>query len=72
MISELIEEDARSLEEILSGLNNEAAKHKAARDDYHKQAAVLAEKRDKLQAQARKLSSQASRSATSGTTARPA
>ena len=59
MISEMIEEDARRLDEILAELNKEIFRHKNARDDYNRQAQVLAEKRDRLQAQARKLSSQA-------------
>ena len=59
MISEMIEEDARRLDEIIADLNREANKHRTARDDYNRQAQVLADKRDKLQAQARKLSSQA-------------
>ena len=59
MISEMIEEDARRLDDIVSELNREALKHRNARDDYNRQAQVLADKRDKLQAQARKLSSQA-------------
>lgn len=59
MIAEMIEEDARRLDDILADLNREANKHKATRDDYSKQASVLAEKRDRLQAQARRLSSQA-------------
>ena len=59
MISEMIEEDARRLDEIIADLNREANKHRTARDDYNRQAQVLADKRDKLQAQARRLSSQA-------------
>lgn len=59
MIAEMIEEDARRLDEIIADLNREAANHRKARDDYNRQAEVLAEKRDRLQAQARKLSSQA-------------
>ena len=47
MISEMIEEDARRLDDIVSELNREALKHRNARDDYNRQA------------QARKLSSQA-------------
>ena len=60
MIAEMIEDDVRRLDEIVAELNREALKHRNARDDYNRQANVLAEKRDKLQAQAGKLSSQAS------------
>ena len=59
MISDLIEEDARSLEEMTAELNKEASKHREARDKYHQQASVLAEKRNRLQQRARELSSQA-------------
>ena len=58
-ISDSIEQDMRSLDDILRELNKEAAKHKAERDRYHQQADVLAEKRDKLQEKARRLSSEA-------------
>ena len=58
-ISDAIEQDLRSLDEILKELNKEAAKHKAERDRYHQQADVLAEKRDKLQEKAKRLSSEA-------------
>ena len=58
-ISDSIEQDLRSLDEILKELNKEAAKHKTERDRYHQQADVLAEKRDKLQERAKRLSSEA-------------
>jgi len=58
-ISDSIEQDMRSLDEILRELNKEAANHKNERDKYHQQADVLAEKRDKLQEKARRLSSEA-------------
>ena len=57
-ISDSIEQDLRSLDEILKELNKEAAGHKAERDRYHQQADILAEKRDKLQEKARRLSSE--------------
>lgn len=58
-ISDSIEQDLRTLDEILKELNKEAANHKAERDKYHQQADILAEKRDKLQEKARRLSSEA-------------
>ena len=58
-ISDAIEQDLRSLDEILKELNKEATKHKAERDRYHQQADVLAEKLDKLQETAKRLSSEA-------------
>ena len=58
-ISDSIEQDLRSLDEILKELNKEAANHKAERDRFHQQADILAEKRDKLQAKVRKLSDEA-------------
>ncbi len=58
-VSDSIEQDLRSLDEILKELNKEAANHKAERDRFHQQADVLAEKRDKLQEKARRLSSEA-------------
>ena len=48
-VSDAIEQDLRSLDEILKELNKEALKHKTERDKFHQQADVLAEKRDKLQ-----------------------
>ena len=59
MISDMIEEDARTLDEMVSELNREAMKHKSARDNYHQQAAVLADKRNALQDKARKLVAEA-------------
>ena len=50
---------ARSLDEMLSELNRKALKHKSARDNYHQQAAVLADKRNALQDKARKLVAEA-------------
>ena len=55
----MIEEDARTLDEMLSELNRKALKHKSARDNYHQQAAVLADKRNALQDKARKLVAEA-------------
>ena len=88
MISEMIEEDARRLDDIVADLNKEAIRHRNARDDYNRQAQVLADKRDKLRPRpgsspprhpstssrgtsATYPSGRTSRSATSGTTARP-
>ncbi len=59
MISDDIEADARTLEEMVAELNKEANKHKASRDKYHQQASVLADKRNALQDKARRLSAQA-------------
>ena len=58
-VSDAIEQDLRSLDEILKELNKEALKHKTERDKFHQQADVLAEKRDKLQERARRLSAEA-------------
>jgi len=58
-ISDSIEQDMRTLDEILRELNKEASKHKEERDRFHQQADVLAEKRDKLQDKAKRLSSEA-------------
>ena len=55
MISEMIEEDARRLDDIVADLNKEAIRHRNARDDYN----------------TTYPSGRTSRSATSGTTARP-
>lgn len=49
----------RSMDELVSDAENEALKHKAARDKYSRQASVLIEKRNQLQDKARKLSSEA-------------
>ncbi len=59
LISDMIEEDMRSLGEMTAELNREASKHREARDKYRQQASVLAEKRNKLQQRARELSEQA-------------
>ena len=36
MISEMIEEDARRLDDIVADLNKEAIRHRNARDDYNR------------------------------------
>ncbi len=59
MISEQIEEDARRLDDILADLNKEVLNRRKARDEFHEKAAVLADKRDKLQKKARTLSAEA-------------
>ncbi len=58
-VSDSIEEDLRTLDDILKELNKEALKHKEARDKLHAQADILADKRNKLQEKARRLSSEA-------------
>jgi uncharacterized coiled-coil DUF342 family protein len=58
-VSDSIEQDLRSLDEILKELNKEAASYKSERDKFHQQADVLAEKRDKLQEKAKRLSAEA-------------
>ena len=59
MISEQIEEDARRLDDILADLNKEILNRRKARDEFHEKAALLADKRDKLQKKARTLSAEA-------------
>ena len=59
MISEQIDEDARRLDDILADLNKEILNRRKARDEFHEKAALLADKRDKLQKKARTLSAEA-------------
>ena len=59
MISEMIEADARTLDEMVAELNREAAKHRSERDMYNQKAQVLADKRNALQDKARKLVAEA-------------
>ncbi len=59
LISDIIEEDLRSLEEMTAELSKQANRYRESRDRYHQQASVLAEKRNKLQQRAGELSSEA-------------
>lgn len=54
-VSDQIEADSRTLDEMIAELNREALKHRNARDNYQQQARVLAEKRDSLHDKARKV-----------------
>lgn len=58
-ISDEIAQEASRLDDILLALNKEALNHRNARDKFHQQADVLAEKRNELQAKARRLTTEA-------------
>ena len=58
-ISDDIESEARTLDDMVSELNREAMKYRENRDRFHQQASVLADKRNHLQDKARKLVSEA-------------